>query len=88
MPNGFDLEIVHHPLTLKRVANIIVCLERLKSRRSESVLSTEFRDENLLSFIFESIVEGNHTHHTLLHQKQTQPKSVARKKEIYLCVYV
>lgn len=69
MPNGFDLEIIHHPMTLKRVANIIVCLERLKNRSSESVLSTEFRDENLLNIIFESIVEGNDTHHTLLHQK-------------------
>ncbi|XP_053181449.1 interleukin-1 beta-like [Scomber japonicus] len=57
MPKGLDLEISHHPLTMKRVANLIIAMERLKDNVSESVLSTEFRDEHLLDIMFESIVE-------------------------------
>nr|ACQ99510.1 interleukin-1 beta [Latris lineata] len=55
MPKGLDLEITHHPLTMRRVVNLIVAMERLKG--SESALSTELRDENLLNFMLESIVE-------------------------------
>lgn len=60
MPEGVDLEISHHPLTLKSVVNLVVALERLKgsSGRSETLLSTEFRDENLLSMMMDTIVEG------------------------------
>ena len=72
MPKGLDLEISHHPLTMKRVANLIIAMERLKDNVSDSVLSTEFRDEHLLDIMFESIVEGNHTDDnlisTLLHE--------------------
>ncbi|CAK6959684.1 interleukin-1 beta-like [Scomber scombrus] len=57
MPKGLDLEISHHPLTMKRVANLIIAMDRLKDNVSESVLSTEFRDEHLLDIMFESIVE-------------------------------
>lgn len=62
MPKGLDLEITHHPLTMRRVVNLIVAMERLKGTRSESVLSTEFKDEQLLNIMMESIVEGNHTY--------------------------
>lgn len=60
MPEGVDLEISHHPLTLKSVVNLVVALERLRgsSGRSEPLLSTEFRDENLLSMMMDTIVEG------------------------------
>lgn len=61
MPEGLDLEFTHHPLTMRRVVNLIIAMERLKGSRSESVLSTEFRDEHLLNIMLESIVEGNHT---------------------------
>ena len=64
MPKGLDLEISHHPLTMKRVANLIIAMERIKATTSESVLSTEFRDENLLSILLDSIVEGNCTDDT------------------------
>ncbi|XP_026198056.1 interleukin-1 beta [Anabas testudineus] len=57
MPKGLDLEFTHHPISMRRVVNIIIALERLKARSSESVLGTEFRDENLLNLIFENIVE-------------------------------
>lgn len=59
MPEGLDLEISHHPRTMKHVVNLIIALERLKAGRPESVISTDFRDENLLNIMLESIVEGN-----------------------------
>ncbi|XP_056231442.1 interleukin-1 beta-like [Seriola aureovittata] len=57
MPKGLDLEISHHPMTMRRVANLIIAMERLKAGTSESVLSTEFRDENLLNIMMENMVE-------------------------------
>ncbi|XP_033974622.1 interleukin-1 beta-like [Trematomus bernacchii] len=53
--SGLDFEITHHPLTMRKVVNLIIAMERMKG--SESTLSTEFRDENLLNFIMDSIVE-------------------------------
>uniref|UniRef100_A0A3B4WR00 Interleukin-1 beta n=1 Tax=Seriola lalandi dorsalis TaxID=1841481 RepID=A0A3B4WR00_SERLL len=58
MPKGLDLEISHHPMTMRRVANLIIAMERLKAGTSESVLSTEFRDENLLNIMMENMVEA------------------------------
>lgn len=61
MPEGLNLEISHHPLTMKSVVNLIIALDRLKgssSSSSESLLSTEFRDENLLNIMMDTIVEG------------------------------
>uniref|UniRef100_A0A3B4WVW1 Interleukin-1 beta n=1 Tax=Seriola lalandi dorsalis TaxID=1841481 RepID=A0A3B4WVW1_SERLL len=55
MPKGLDLEISHHPMTMRRVANLIIAMERLKAGTSESVLSTEFRDENLLNIMMENM---------------------------------
>lgn len=67
MPEGLDLEISHHPVTMKSIVNLIIAMERLKGGRSELLLSTEFRDENLLSIMLESIVEGNRTDKTFKH---------------------
>ncbi|KAM9360277.1 interleukin-1 beta-like [Symphorus nematophorus] len=57
MPKGLDLEVTHDPLTMRSVVNLIIAIERLKGSASESVRSTEFRDENLLNIMLESIVE-------------------------------
>ncbi|XP_068613306.1 interleukin-1 beta-like [Brachionichthys hirsutus] len=57
MPFGVDLEFTHHPLTMKRVVNLIIAMERFKDSTEESLLSTEFRDENLLNMIMEDLVE-------------------------------
>ncbi|TDH13106.1 hypothetical protein EPR50_G00054420 [Perca flavescens] len=57
LPKGLDIEISHHPLTMRQVVNLIVAMERFKGSRSTSVLSTEFTDENLLNFMLENLVE-------------------------------
>ncbi|XP_069034598.1 interleukin-1 beta-like [Embiotoca jacksoni] len=57
MPEGVDLEVSNHPLSMKRVVNLIIAMERLKSPTYESVLGTEFRDEILLNIMMESIVK-------------------------------
>ncbi|XP_029019935.1 interleukin-1 beta-like [Betta splendens] len=57
MPTGLELEVSHQPLKMKHLVNIIIALERLKTSGSQSVLSTEFRDENLLHVVMESIIE-------------------------------
>lgn len=61
MPEGLNLEVSQHPLTMKSVVNLIIALDRLKgsgSSSSESLLSTEFRDENLLNIMMDTVVEG------------------------------
>ncbi|XP_029960732.1 interleukin-1 beta-like [Salarias fasciatus] len=57
MPEGLDLEVSHHPLTMKHVASLVIAMQRLKGHGPESVLSTDFRDEHLLSIMLESLVE-------------------------------
>lgn len=60
MPEGLDLDISHHPLTMKSVVNLIIALDRLKgsSGSSESLLSTEVNEENLLNIMIDTVVEG------------------------------
>lgn len=65
MPEGLDLQISHHPVTLKSVVNLIIAMERLQSSKSASLLSTEFSDENLISLMLDNIVEGNFTENTV-----------------------
>nr|AFH88676.1 interleukin-1 beta [Trachidermus fasciatus] len=55
MPEGLDFEISHHPLTMRQVVNLIIAMERFKG--SESPISTEFRDEDLLNEILYSFEE-------------------------------
>nr|XP_057927895.1 interleukin-1 beta [Doryrhamphus excisus] len=57
LPAGLDLEISSHPLTMRRVVNLVVAMERFKGKRSQTVLSTEFTEENLLNIMMEDIVE-------------------------------
>ncbi|KAK7933534.1 hypothetical protein WMY93_004430 [Mugilogobius chulae] len=52
-----NLEISHHPLTMRRVVNLVIAMERMKSSVARSLLSPDFRDEHLLSFMLESIIE-------------------------------
>ncbi|XP_054630529.1 interleukin-1 beta isoform X2 [Dunckerocampus dactyliophorus] len=57
LPAGLHLEISRHPLTLRRVVNLVVAMERLKGNRARTALSTEFTEENLLNIMMEDIVE-------------------------------
>lgn len=59
MAEGVDMEISHQPPKMRNVVNLIIAMERLKANISETLLSTEFRDEQLLSFMLESVVEGD-----------------------------
>lgn len=59
MVEGVDMEISHEPPRMRNVVNLIIAMERLKAGMSETPLSTEFRDEQLLSFMLESVVEGD-----------------------------
>lgn len=53
MSKGLDMEIIHHPPKMRSVVNLIIAMERLKAADM-----FEFRDEELLSFMRESIIEG------------------------------
>ncbi|CAL8248481.1 unnamed protein product [Merluccius merluccius] len=57
MPQGMALEIVHHPLTMRQVVNLVIAMDRLKTCQSEMVMSSEFRDEDLLNILLESAVD-------------------------------
>ncbi|KAG7490333.1 interleukin-1 beta [Solea senegalensis] len=80
MPKGLDLEISQHPLTMRRVVNLIIAMERLKASRSESVLSTEFRDENLLNIMLESIVEEH-----IVFERSATPSDEFSRTGVYQC---
>uniref|UniRef100_A0A4W5KVC2 Interleukin-1 n=1 Tax=Hucho hucho TaxID=62062 RepID=A0A4W5KVC2_9TELE len=56
LPQGLDVEISHHPITLHCVVNLIIAMERLNAGKGFT-LGTEFRDEDLLNFLLESAVE-------------------------------
>ncbi|XP_013854937.1 interleukin-1 beta [Austrofundulus limnaeus] len=60
MPAGLGLEISHQPPSMRHVVNLIIAMERLKAGVAEKVLSTDFRDENLISIMLESVVEEKH----------------------------
>nr|XP_004555832.2 interleukin-1 beta-like [Maylandia zebra]XP_004555833.2 interleukin-1 beta-like [Maylandia zebra] len=74
MPKGLDLEVSHHPVTMKSVVNLIIAMERLKTSKSEPVLSTDFQDENLLSIMLESIVEE----HSVIERTGAPPQFTSR----------
>uniref|UniRef100_A0A3Q4HAU6 Interleukin-1 n=1 Tax=Neolamprologus brichardi TaxID=32507 RepID=A0A3Q4HAU6_NEOBR len=57
MPKGLDLEVLHHPVTMKSVAHLIIAVNRLMTSTSGSVLSTDFQDENLLPIRVKSFLE-------------------------------
>lgn len=53
MSKGLDMEIIHHPPKMRSVVNLIIAMERLQTAGM-----FEFRDEELLSFMRESFIEG------------------------------
>uniref|UniRef100_A0AAZ3R1A6 Interleukin-1 n=1 Tax=Oncorhynchus tshawytscha TaxID=74940 RepID=A0AAZ3R1A6_ONCTS len=55
LPQGLDVEISHHPITLRCVANLIIAMERLNGGKGFAL----GRDESLLNFLLESAVEGS-----------------------------
>lgn len=59
MPQGMDFEISRHPLTMKQVVNLIIAMERFKGNGSELLMSSEFRDEDMLNIMLDGLVEGN-----------------------------
>ncbi|XP_017283247.1 interleukin-1 beta [Kryptolebias marmoratus] len=82
MPKGMGLEIFHHPTSMRHVANLIIAMERLRAGVSERVLSTDFRDENLLSIMLESIVEEK----LILETHSAQPDQFSRVSEHFCSV--
>ncbi|XP_024274044.1 interleukin-1 beta [Oncorhynchus tshawytscha] len=56
LPQGLDLEVSHHPITMRHIANLIIAMERLKGGEGVT-MGTEFKDKDLLNFLLESAVE-------------------------------
>lgn len=83
LPKGLDLEISHHPLTMRQVVNLVIAMERFKGSSSlTSVLSTEFRDENLLNVMLENIVEER----IVFERSLTPPAQFSRTGELQCSV--
>uniref|UniRef100_A0AAZ3QL27 Interleukin-1 n=1 Tax=Oncorhynchus tshawytscha TaxID=74940 RepID=A0AAZ3QL27_ONCTS len=57
LPQGLDVEISHHPITLRCVANLIIAMERLNGGKGFAL----GRDESLLNFLLESALESERT---------------------------
>ncbi|XP_024131064.1 interleukin-1 beta [Oryzias melastigma] len=79
MSHGLHLEISHHPLTMRSVVNLIIAIDRLKAGRMEEVIGTDFRDENLLNVMLESILEERH-----VAERSSAPSQFSRTGE-YQC---
>nr|BAM66989.1 interleukin 1 beta [Paralichthys olivaceus] len=80
MPQGLNLEISHHPMTMRSVVNLIIAMERLKGSHSESVLSTSFTDENLLNIMMENIVEEH-----IVCERSSSPPDQFSRRGVYTC---
>nr|ATL37891.1 IL-1beta [Verasper variegatus] len=80
MPQGLDLEISHHPMTMRRVVNLIIAVERLKDSGSEAVMSTSFRDDSLLNIMMESIVEEH-----IVFERSSSPPDQFSRTGVYPC---
>nr|XP_046241951.1 interleukin-1 beta-like isoform X2 [Scatophagus argus] len=76
LTEGLELEITHHPLTMKRVVNLIIAMERFKGTTSEPLLSTEFRDESLLNIVLDNFVEAQ-----TVFERSSQPSVQYNKME-------
>uniref|UniRef100_A0A3B4BHS8 Interleukin-1 n=1 Tax=Periophthalmus magnuspinnatus TaxID=409849 RepID=A0A3B4BHS8_9GOBI len=57
LPSPVNLEISHHPLSMRRVVNVVIAMEHMKNSVAQSLLSPGFGDENLLSNLFENMIE-------------------------------
>ncbi|XP_061623105.1 interleukin-1 beta [Phyllopteryx taeniolatus] len=60
LPAGLDLELCHHPLTMRKVVNLVVAMERLKGSRTEMALRNKFSGESFLNIMIDDIVEVFH----------------------------
>ncbi|KAM6954515.1 interleukin-1 beta [Aplochiton taeniatus] len=56
LPQGLNMEVSHHPITMRSIVNLVIAMERFKTD-AKVTLSSEFRDEDLLSIMLESAVE-------------------------------
>ncbi|XP_072514438.1 interleukin-1 beta [Salminus brasiliensis] len=55
---GLRIEISEHPYSMRKVANIVIALQKLqKFRHTEKVQSMEFTEHELFSIVMESVVE-------------------------------
>ncbi|XP_066506513.1 uncharacterized protein [Hoplias malabaricus] len=54
---GLRIEISEHPHSMRKVANIIVALQRLQ--KFQKVQSTEFTEKELFNIIMENVIEEN-----------------------------
>lgn len=71
MSKNLDMEIIHHPPKMRSVVNLIIAMERMKAGM------LEYRDEELLSFMLESIVEE----HKVFKHTAVQPQEYIKTEE-------
>lgn len=57
---GLRIEVTTEPLSMRRIANVIIALQRLKP--SQSFQSTEFTDQELFNIFMENVIEGEIEH--------------------------
>ncbi|XP_051923485.1 interleukin-1 beta [Hippocampus zosterae] len=60
MPAGLSLEVSRHPLSMKRVVNLVVAVERLKGGRAEVALRGKIGARRLLDIMTDDFVEVIH----------------------------
>ncbi|XP_019721478.1 interleukin-1 beta [Hippocampus comes] len=60
MPAGLSLEVSRHPLSMKRVVNLVVAIERLKGSRAEVALRSKISAQRFLDIMTDDFVEVIH----------------------------
>ncbi|KAF7701088.1 interleukin-1 beta-like [Silurus meridionalis] len=76
---GLRIEITKEPLGMRRVANVVIALHRLK--HTQCVQSTEFTDHELFNIFMENVIEEN----MVINLKCSESKSYCMQDKVVQC---
>ncbi|MCJ8742356.1 hypothetical protein PDJAM_G00081160 [Pangasius djambal] len=76
---GLRIEVSKEPLSMRRIANVIIALQRLK--HTQNIRSTEFTDQELFNIILENVIEET----IVIDLNCSESKSYSRQDKVVQC---
>ncbi|MCI4388138.1 hypothetical protein PGIGA_G00082100 [Pangasianodon gigas] len=76
---GLRIEVTKEPFSMRRVANVVIALQRLK--HTQNIQSTEFTDQELFNIIMENVIEES----IVIDLKCSESKSYSRQDKVVQC---
>ncbi|KAB5543404.1 hypothetical protein PHYPO_G00078740 [Pangasianodon hypophthalmus] len=76
---GLRIEVTKEPFSMRRVANVVIALQRLK--HTQNIKSTEFTDQELFNIIMENVIEES----IVIDLKCSESKSYSRQDKVVQC---